>query len=98
MITTLLVLAMLLVIAGFAALAVTGTPANLAAHPRLRWVAMAFWWVVLIGGWMCFATGGFSASAWDPPRGDLAEYTPIHTHTHRVLSSGHDQAAQHHTA
>ena len=46
---------MLLVIAGFAALAVTGTPANLEAHPRLRWAAIAFWWVVLIGGWLCFA-------------------------------------------
>ena len=55
MITLLLILAMLLVIAGFAALAVTGTPANLVAHPRLRWVAIAFWWVVLIGGWLCFA-------------------------------------------
>jgi hypothetical protein len=66
----LLIFAMLLVIAGFAALAVTGTPANLEAHPRLRWAAIVFWWAVLIGGWACFAylatlPGGLDAAwAW----------------------------------
>lgn len=70
MITALLVVAMVLVVAGFAALAVTGTPANLEAHPRLRWSAIAFWWVVLIGGWGCLAylatlPGGLDAAwAW----------------------------------
>ncbi len=70
MITALLVVAMMLVIAGFTALAVTGTPANLVAHPRMRWVAIVFWWIVLIGGWMCFAylatlPGGLDAAwAW----------------------------------
>ncbi len=65
---TLLVLAMVLVIVGFIALAVSGTPANLEAHPRLRWAAIAFWWAVLLGGWGCFAylatlPGGLDA-AW----------------------------------
>jgi len=68
MISALLALAMVLVIAGFAALAVTGTPANLETHPRLRWAAISFWWAVLIGGWLCFvllarSPGGLDA-AW----------------------------------
>jgi hypothetical protein len=66
----LLILSMLLVVAGFASLAVTGTPTNIEAHPRLRWVAIGFWWLVLIGGWLCFAylartLGGLDAAwAW----------------------------------
>ncbi|MDZ4170228.1 MAG: hypothetical protein U1E26_11340 [Coriobacteriia bacterium] len=70
MIYELLIFAMLIVIVGFTALAVSGTPANLEAHPRLRWAAIAFWWFVLIGGWACFAylatlPGGLDAAwAW----------------------------------
>ncbi len=66
----LLILAMVFVVAGFTALAVSGTAANLEAHPRLRWAAIGFWWVVLLGGWACFAylttlPGGLDAAwAW----------------------------------
>ena len=64
----LLILAMTLVIAAFAALVVSGMPGHLAAHPRLRLAAIALWWAVVIGGWGCFAylatLGGGLDAAW----------------------------------
>lgn len=70
MVTTLLIIAMVAVVLGFLALALTDPQGVRDELPAIRGLAIIFWWIVLVLGWWAFVFVGLApvglegASAW----------------------------------